>query len=106
MGAMACIVVPWLVDRRQSGTDTGILWQAMAWWIHDHLPYSELQFFPKLIAFNIGWHEVRKRTIYSYIPPRGYLTRPGMVNHDGSHADFYVGFPRLARSSNRRGHHA
>ena len=62
MGAMACIAVPWLVDRMQSGTT----WQAMAWWIHDHLPYSELQFFPKLAAFNIGWHEVPKRTIFSY----------------------------------------
>ena len=26
--------------------------------IHDHLPYSELQFFPELAAFNIGWHDV------------------------------------------------
>jgi hypothetical protein len=43
MGAMACIAVPWLVDRMQAGTS----WQAMAWWIHDHLPYSELQFFSK-----------------------------------------------------------
>jgi hypothetical protein len=25
-------------------------WQAMAWWIHDNLPYSGLQFFPKLLA--------------------------------------------------------
>ena len=53
MVAMACIVVPWLVDRVQEGTP----WQAMAWWIHDHLPYSELHFFPRLCAFNIGWHE-------------------------------------------------
>jgi hypothetical protein len=53
MGAMATVVVPWLVDQLQNGTT----WQAMAWWIHDNLPYSELQFFPKLAAFNVGWHE-------------------------------------------------
>ena len=41
MGAMACIVVPWFADRLLEGTP----WQAMAWWIHDHLPYSQLQFF-------------------------------------------------------------
>jgi hypothetical protein len=41
MGAMTTVVVPWLVDR----LTRGVTWQAMAWWIHDHLPYSELQFF-------------------------------------------------------------
>jgi hypothetical protein len=89
MGAMACIAVPWLVDRMQSGTT----WQAMAWWIHDHLPYSELQFFPKLAAFNIGWHEVPKRTIFSYAALCGYLTKPGFPNHAGDHGSLYVGFP-------------
>ena len=44
IGAMASIVVPWFADRYAAGAS----WQAMAWWIHDHLPYSELQFFPKL----------------------------------------------------------
>jgi hypothetical protein len=89
MGAMACIVLPWLVDRMRTGTS----WQAMAWWVHDHLPYSELQFFPKLCAFNIGWHEVPRRTIFSFIAPRGYLTRPGFCNHAGAHDHFYGGFP-------------
>jgi hypothetical protein len=46
IGAMASIVVPWFADRYAAGAS----WQAMAWWIHDHLPYSELQFFPKLAA--------------------------------------------------------
>ena len=40
---MTSVVVPWLVDQ----LDKGVTWPAMAWWIHDHLPYSELQFFPK-----------------------------------------------------------
>lgn len=46
MGALATVVVPWLVDRMAAGTT----WQAMAWWIHDNLPYSEVQFFPKVIT--------------------------------------------------------
>ena len=91
MGALATIVVPWLVERMDAGTP----WKAMAWWIHDHLPYSELQFFPRLGAFNIGWHEVPKRTIYSFIEPRGYLTKPGYPNHAGDHAHLYEGFPQL-----------
>ena len=62
MGALTTIVVPWLVDRMDTTS-----WEAMAWWIHDNLPYSELQFFPKLFAFNIGWHQAPKRTIYSFI---------------------------------------
>jgi hypothetical protein len=114
MGAMATIVLPWLVDHIASGhiasghiasghiasghiasghIAAGGNWQAMAWWIHDHLPYSELQFFPKLAAFNIGWHERPKRRIYSFAAPRGLLTKPGAANHDGSHAEAYPGFP-------------
>jgi hypothetical protein len=91
MGAMACIALPWLVDRMAEGTP----WQAMAWFIHDKLSYSELQFFPKLGAFNIGWHEAPKRQIYSFAPPRGYLTRRGMPNHGGDHSHFYAGFPNI-----------
>jgi hypothetical protein len=89
IGAMASIVVPWFADRYAAGAP----WQAMAWWIHDHLRYSELQFFPKLAAFNIAWHERPKRRIYSFIAPRGLLTKPGMGNEGGPHAQFYEGFP-------------
>lgn len=92
MGAMATVVVPWLADRLEAG----VTWQAMAWWIHDHLPYSELQFFPKLAAFNIGWHEFPRRRITSYVAPRGLLTKPGMANHEGDHSARYPGFPELA----------
>ena len=67
----------------------------MAWWIHDHLPYSELQFYPKLLAFNIGWHEFPKQRITSFVPPRGLLTKPGMDNHKGDHSCQYPGFPDL-----------
>jgi hypothetical protein len=50
-----------------------------------------------LLAFNIGWHEVSKRSIYSFIEPRGFLTKPGFPNHPGSHAPLYPGFPRVVR---------
>jgi len=88
-GAMACIVVPWLCDHIAKGGN----WSDMAWWIHDHLPYSKLCFFTKLAAFNIGWHEQPERRIDSFIDPKGCLTRLGMANHGGSHADQYRGFP-------------
>jgi hypothetical protein len=101
MGAMSSIAIPWLVDRLERGTT----WQAMAWWIHDHLPYSELQFFPRLAAFNISWHELPERRISSFAPPRGVLTKPGMPNHEGSHRALYRDFPsslpRRARRSAR-----
>lgn len=85
-GAMACIVVPSFADRYAEGMD----WRAMAWWIHDHLPYSSLCFFPKLAAFNIGWHELPERRIDSYVAPRGCLTRPGMPGYEGRHDGWYA----------------
>ena len=91
MGATACVVVPWFADRYAEGAD----WRALAWWIHDRLPYSSLYFFPKLAAFNINWHERPKRDIRSYIEPMGILTRPGMDNHAGDHSESYPGFPVL-----------
>jgi hypothetical protein len=87
-GATACIVVPALVDYIALGGS----WTAMAWWIHDHLPYASLCFFAKLGAFNIGWHEAPERRIDSFAAPRGCLTKPGMKNHTGDHADAYQDF--------------
>lgn len=87
-GAMACVVVPWFADRYES---QGADWRCMAYWIHNHLPYSSLQFFPRLCAFNIGWHEAPKRTIYSFIAPTGTLLRSQAP--DPSLAAHYAGFP-------------
>ena len=81
MGATACVVVPAFWDRFQAAGD----WTRLAWWIHDHLPYSSLYFFPVYWAFNITWSEVPFRRIDSYVEPRGCLTKPGMANHVGSH---------------------
>lgn len=91
MGAAACIVIPWFADRYREGAD----WRGLAWWIHDHLPYAHLQFFPKLCAFNIQWHEKPERRIDSFIAPKGCLTKPGMPNHAGDHSKCYAGFPTL-----------
>mgnify|MGYP003589981773 FL=1 len=88
-GAMACIVIPWFLDRYESGAD----WQSMAYWIHNNLPYSQLQFFPKLCAFNIGWHEEPQRVIHSYINPKGVLLRGSQP--DLSLVSYYQGFPSL-----------
>jgi hypothetical protein len=88
-GAMASIVIPWFTDRYGAGAD----WRSMAYWIHNHLPYSELQFFPTLCAFNIGWHEKPKRSISSYIEPKIDLV-PGEPPNE-NYADFYKDFPQL-----------
>ena len=88
MGAMACVVLPWVTDRFAQGAD----WRSMAWWIHDHLNCSELVFYPKLCAFNFGWHERPKRTIKSHIAPLGYLLGPGQHDED-RHDEWYRDFP-------------
>lgn len=67
------LVIPWFADRYEAGRD----WRDLAWWIHDHLPYSEMWFFPKLAAFNLVWRPKPLRTISSYIAPRGMLLRAG-----------------------------
>lgn len=92
-GATACIVIPWFANRHENGTD----WRALAWWIHDHLPYSTMYFFPRMAAFNIAWHERPMKRIDSYIAPKGCLTKPGMPNHEGDHSEWYPGFPELAQ---------
>lgn len=92
MGATSCIVIPWFADRYAQGAD----WRSLAWWIHDHLDYSELYFHPKLCAFNISWHDSPKKIIKSYVVPRGTLTKRGMDNWHRDHSEHYPGFPDLA----------
>lgn len=82
MGATACVIAPDFHDRFHAPGD----WRRLAWWIHDHLPYSSLEFYPKYWAFNASWHEQPARSIYSQVPPdKGYLTRKGWANNEGSH---------------------
>ncbi|MFK7939418.1 MAG: hypothetical protein AB8B82_08570 [Roseovarius sp.] len=72
-GAGTSLVIPWFADRYEQGRD----WRDLAWWIHDHLPYSDLWFFPKLCAMNLSWRAAPRRTISSYIAPKGMLLRAG-----------------------------
>lgn len=51
LGATACIVVPALLPWYDQTGD----WTALAWWIHDNLPYANQYWFPKLAAFNLNW---------------------------------------------------
>ena len=67
------LAIPWFTDQYEAGRD----WRDLAWWIHDHLPYSAMWFFPKLCAFNIDWRPEPRRMIGSYIAPRGLLLRQG-----------------------------
>jgi hypothetical protein len=53
-----------------------------------------MEFYPKLAAFNISWHENLKKVISSYVPPKGLLTKPRMPNHGGSHEHEYAEFLR------------
>lgn len=73
MGACTSLTVPWFADQYNQGRD----WRDLAWWIHDHLPYSEMWFFPTNAAFNLTWREDPDRTISSYIAPRGKLLAAG-----------------------------
>lgn len=103
-GATACVVVPWFADQYhekqpddsgEAGSLAGADWRALAYWIHDHLPYSELQFFPKLAAFNISWHENPKRKIASYIKPLGTLDTSDPAS---ARAEMYADFPEFRKA--------
>lgn len=85
MGAKACVIVPSFWDKFQSEGDR----QKLAWWIHDHLPYSSLEFFPRYWAFNIKWHEIPKREIHAQVAPKDCLTSAWMENNAGSHEAFW-----------------
>lgn len=90
MGATACIVIPWFMERYNAGTD----WRALAYWIHDHLPYSELEFFDGkgMCSFNISWHETPKKNITSWMSPR-VLLKDGYDTN--GFTEWYEGFPSL-----------
>ncbi|MEL6752164.1 MAG: hypothetical protein AAFO70_08800 [Pseudomonadota bacterium] len=81
MGATTSIVIPWFADQYNQGRD----WQDLAWWMYDHLPHSEVCFFPKNAAFNIQWREIEMKDIYSYIKPKGLLIRIGADPHEPQH---------------------
>ncbi len=91
-GAGTSLVIPWFADRYEQGRD----WRDLAWWIHDHLPYSDQWFFPKLCGMNLTWRDNPRRTISSYIAPKGQLLAPGEASEESieqrraRYADFPV----------------
>lgn len=101
MGACACIIVPWFADQYDRGRD----WRDLAWWIHDHLDYSAMWFFPRRAALNLTWREDPDRTISSYVAPKGKLLARGaepaepLAERQRRHADFPpfrgIAFPAL-----------
>lgn len=72
-GAVACVIIPWFSDQFAQGRD----WRDLAWWLHDHVPYSEIVFFSNLAAFNIYWREVPRGRIAGWIGGNSVLKRAG-----------------------------
>lgn len=95
MGATATVVVPWFVDYLDNGGD----WRAMAWWVHDHLPFSYMCFYPLLGAFNLQWREQPERKIMSWRQPKGLLQQLPMDSLKVDRNSIYPGFPRLVSAS-------
>lgn len=86
MGATACVVVNAFIPYYERTGD----WEAMAWWVHDHLN-ADITFFPKLAAFNVSYYEGERSGIYSEAPPRrGWLSKPGETSWNHRHDDDYA----------------
>ena len=113
MGATVCIVIPGFVDwmNEKAGRD----WRVLAWFIHDHLPYSEMVFFVQNAAVNLTWRgdphdqaqngDVRgsdgsggsivwrsepRRRIYSFKKPKGLMLKNGVPCNEHSRFGHYV----------------
>jgi hypothetical protein len=93
MGACTSLVIPWFADQYNQGRD----WRDLAWWVHDHLPYSDMWFFPTNAAFNLTWREDPARTISSYVRPRGKLLATGATPAEdaASRRARYADFPPI-----------
>jgi hypothetical protein len=52
-----------------------------------------LEFYPKLCAFNISWHDRPKKNVTSSIAPKGYLLRDARV--ESGFGTMYAEFPAL-----------
>jgi len=100
-GAMACVVLPPLADHYHRTGD----WQSFAWFMHDHLPYSEMTFFSRLAAFNIGWSDAPRCTIDSFISPhKGYLVRPDLFSSSRDNIEKYDHVPLLRAAAQQAQH--
>ena len=104
IGATACIVVPWFIDTEHYKETRD--WRPLAWYIHDHLPYSEMVFFAKNAAFNLTWRECKPRR--KILQPRS--APQWAIDQGESRRSLGRPFPTLSRLSeaqqlrNRRNH--
>jgi len=94
-GATACVAIPWFMDKYANGAK----WESLAYWIHDHLPYSELEFFDGkgMCSFNISWHEKPKKYIHSWINRHQVLLKHA-VDVRGFET-WYSDFPKFIASA-------
>jgi len=90
MGATACIIIPAFHDAFPDPGD----WKMLAWWIHDHLPYSEMDFFKTYWAFNLTWSEAPRRYIHNWMETPRVLTKAGMANNGLGHGHNWSGIER------------
>lgn len=67
LGATACVFIPWFTEQFERGRD----WRDLAYWLHDHLAYSEIVFFRAQCSFNLNWNEQPAGIIKSWITERG-----------------------------------
>ena len=125
MGATVCIVIPTFADwiNEKPGRD----WQVLAWFIHDHLPYSEMVFFVQNAAVNVTWRgdpcghahggDVRRfdggcssivsrseprRWVKSFQKPLGLLMKNGEPRNGRCRSEHYVDFLHHLYSSGSR----
>lgn len=96
IGATACIVIPWFVDwleRHKEDHD----WRALAWFIHDHVPYSKMVFFATNAAVNLTWRcgEPQREIRRSWAPKgeKMILYKEGHPKRDPAPERDYPGFP-------------
>lgn len=91
IGATVSVVIPWFARRYDAGRD----WRDLAWWLHDHLDHTDIEFFPKRAAFNLQWRENGQKSIYSFIAPKGLLLRAGDAPAEdaATRAARYADFP-------------
>ena len=73
LGACSSIVIPWFARQYEAGRD----WKDLAWWLHDHLDYHAITFFPKRAAFNLTWRENPERRISTWIGSTRSLLKAG-----------------------------
>ena len=125
MGATACIVIPGFADWVDEGV--GRDWRVLAWFIHEHLPYSEMVFFACNGTVNLTWRgdpndavqddDVRgfdgscesivwrsepMHRVHSFVPPKGLWIKRGKLKEDYGESVYYKDFLRHLHNTAHR----